>query len=318
MHPNKRIERDFFTEACADSGNVHLIIMMGDLNARTGLCQGEGWNDCGRKIIELFGFRVENDDSPTFYPSGGGSLASLDLCLIKSKAEIEVGWRVLDSVGSDHMPTELKIYIHSQGNGKKEIEIMNWDGYRKFWDKYEDQVDVPKNEKEIEDLTEFIKSKIEKARIENTGSKIVRFRGDLMLGKDTKRLIEMRRQLLKIRRAWKRNGKEDDLLRKVLNRMNKDVKICIKRDIDLKESGEASKLLEEKDTRKKWKIFGKMCGKRTEVGSCILKREGGSEAWSDLERAETHADRLTKSHLFPNQSYFNDNHRRIVDEELRI
>ena len=105
LHLGKKIEKEFFEEIL-QGGNSDLFIVMGDLNGRMNICQGEGWNDSGQKIwdyAEEFGFTVENDGSPTFFPAGGGSLASLDVCLVKSKFNLEMSWQVLDSVGSDHL-----------------------------------------------------------------------------------------------------------------------------------------------------------------------------------------------------------------------
>ena len=223
---------------------------------------------------------------------------------------------MLDSCGSDHLPTELKINTHRLSSQK--ISVVDWDAYRSKWDNF--QVDgglqAPGSKEELEALAAHIGRKIIGFREASSKSKEFRFHGNVKLSKETKICIENRRCLLKLRKLWKREGRDDSYLRKLLNSLNKDVKNGIKKDIDSQDTRDSADLLKETDARKRWKAFERICGKTATTSRCILKRPNGTEAWSDQEIADTHADRLADSHSFPLKSYFNDEHRQRIDQKL--
>ena len=198
------------------------------------------------------------------------------------------------------------------------MELIDWEIYRNKWEDFDiAHFLVPIETKEdLERLRDELEKRIISFRQESSKTKERRFHGEIQLSKSTKELIEVRRRLLKIRINWRRRGENDDLLRKLLNRMNRDIKRNIKRDVDSWESNEAKNLLEETDARKRWRKFQNISGKHTPTSISVLKREDGSEAWSDQERADTHALRLSASHSFPMKAYFNEFHKAEVDKEL--
>lgn len=112
-----------------------------------------------------------------------------------------------------------------------------------------EEKEPPSSISDLEGLAIFVEDKIREIKKKSSLTKELRYRGETQLSKETKILIEQRRFLLKIRKIWKRDGRYDEFLIKVLNHMNKDIKKNIKKDIDLKDSKRAANLLEEIDPK---------------------------------------------------------------------
>ena len=151
--------------------------------------------------------------------SSGSSSAALDVCLIKENIGLNLEWKVLDNVGSDHLPTLLSIKGKVSGLSKL-INKVNWQGVVEEWDA-EPVADT--NLTSIEDIdnyTIFLTDKINQIESNHTTKRLRRFNGECMLSRESRELIELRRDLCKIRRTYIGQNWDTTTIRKVL-------KICI-------------------------------------------------------------------------------------------
>ena len=205
LHPRGRLE-DGFLQALTGLSDSEFLIFMGDLNGRMGLVPGEGTNAIRISLldqIEDMGFLVLNNEQPTYISTSNSSQASLDVCLVRTRQRDKLSWKTLDSVGSDHLPTELTINFDNVAEERKLILKTDWEHHRLLWNESELQVPNLASKDDIDRFVEELSQ--EMIRIKNSSTNEVKrlFRGDKMLSKESREFIKMRRKDGPSLKIWK-------------------------------------------------------------------------------------------------------------------
>ena len=133
----------------------------------------------------------------------------------------------------------------------------------------------------------------------------------MILSKESRKLIELRRNLLKLRRQ-KVTG-NGELLRKILNKLSYDIKSSIKRDMDKYDNRRAMAILHENDPSKKWKLFKNFVnkGKTSNRIGDIIDLNGNRQS-DDLSKSNAFAEKQKKFHSFPISPEFDETCRNDV------
>ena len=317
LHPHSSLEEGF-VDWLEDLDRSGLVIFMGDLNTRCGLVPNEGINKKGLEILQQLDgshFRLMNDENPTFISNAFESSGGLDLCLIKGGDNYPMLWSTGHSVGSDHLPTELAIDLSLQEKGSKLIEKVNWAAYEKLWSGLSLSSE-PKSVSEVDSLIEELERQSMLFKEMATTKRKRYFRGDVMLSKKSRELIDIRRKLLKIRKRDIKEGRDGAFLRGLLNKLNRDIKISIKKDCDAADSIKADDIMGEKNQAARWRKFKDFhCSANLDQG-CSFKGIDGNMASTEEEKAKAFADRLKLSHSFPSSVNFDDNFCQEVETRL--
>ena len=293
------------------------------MNAHVGLDKRNKISKAGDKINYLVShnsYSIMNDDSPTYFSTSKNTTSCIDLCLVKLiGTSSSCKWKTGDSFGSDHIVTTLEI-DHKYKAESKIIEKIDWAGVRQALNDYEPIFrcnSVNEIESSIEAFSEHLRQTVNK----NSLKKKILTRNDIALSKETVELINFRRRLNKLRKYNDSNDKSTDLVRKVMNYLNREIKRLIKRDVEKTTATKVEALFEEKDAAKSWKMLKEIepdIGKKQEEASCCgIEDDNGVLQKDDATVAKIHAERLEIAHSFPNNPKFDDTFRQKIEDDVK-
>ena len=300
-HPGDLLDEKLVTGLIKNSQSVTCFILAGDLNAHIGLEDHKDTDRAGLHLIDLmdkYNFHLLNNNDPTYSSYSCPAMSCLDLTYLKlnAKSNIQSTWQVLDPGSSDHFATLIELSdegISLNRHRKNFIKITDWEVYKERFDNASVVANVvPESGEDIEslvtDIVEQIKTNLKVATQE---VKIMR-KNDMILSKESRKLIELRRNLLKLRRQ-KVTG-NGELLRKILNKLSYDIKSSIKRDMDKYDNRRAMAILHENDPSKKWKLFKNFVnkGKTSNRIGDIIDLNGNRQS-DDLSKSNAFAEKLS-------------------------
>ena len=320
IHPGKKMTRDLFQKMTKGTRNSHVdyVVLMGDLNGKIGLLEGEHVCKGGEEILKLsneFGFEIANEGDPTYISSSHNYTSAIDLTIMKLKGNPRYSWRTEHTIGSDHLPTILEIESARNESRRKRV---NWANLREELNK-KVYPEVGYEKESIERALAAATESIQSAVAAVSEWKRIDSKTGIKLSQDTNDLIWIRRKILNMRIRWEKLGRNTEELRRILNQCNKEMKRALKSERDKNENEGARQLLEEKDANKRWKLLKNFeeKNKEKEIRSG-LERPDGTVTMSEHEMADLHAMRLEEAHAFPEDSKFSDDWKREVEEEVRV
>ena len=311
-HPGELICKKLIDEAGKDASPSTSSLLIGDFNAHIGLDNDKDADRAGIHLIDLmnhYDFHLLNNDEPTYSSCSCSSMSCIDLAFFKCESStLRANWEVLEPGSSDHLATlvsisSLNMRTNVQSGGPT-ISITDWDLYRSgLEDALATPISEPRSCSEIDDFLTDIEFTI-KQQLEMATIKIkVMKKDDLILSKESRCLIELRRSMLKFRRA--NRHKNDELTRKILNRLSYDIKNQIKKDKDSFENERANAVMRETNPAKKWKLFKNFTGqnnKNNKIGDIIDLNNIRQQ--DNQAKANSFAEKLKISHSYPSSPNF--------------
>ena len=326
LHPGEVMTQKHFDALLQVSATsrTNSIILMGDLNAHCGLDKRAKTDKVGQilnNLVHINSFAIMNDNSPTFYASNKSISSCIDLCITKDKGTTTTKkWSVGGSYGSDHRATNLKIHCGFKAEARK-IAKTDWGEVRNSLVDFSPVVRCG-SKSEIDECIEEFASTIKRAVDANTREKKFMTRNDVILSNETKDFIQIRRKLNKIRKSWDDEGKPTELVRKISNFANREIKRLIKRDLEKSKASKIEKIWDERDAAKSWRMLKDMepeIGKsKAECSSIGIEDRNGVVQKDESTVAEIHADRLEEAHSFPTDPLFLEAHRQKIDNEVDL
>ena len=324
LHPGEIIHQQHFDTALQGNAQTRMTtVLMGDLNAHTGLGKRRKLDRAGvalNNLAETNGFRIANDDSPTFYATNCNSSSCIDICLIKSHASSMTGyWKTDGECGSDHLITSLSLEFNARAESRK-IVTTNWADVRDRLKMFKPVVRLS-NKTEVEESIESIGKGLREAVEASSRVRKVMTRENICLSKHTENLIRLRRKLNKIRKEWENDDKPTDVIRHISNILNRDIKRNVKREVEAGTARRIDDITEEKDAAKSWRNLRDLApciGKaKTDAVTCGIEDAHGVLQKEDNAIARIHADRLADAHSFPSSSHFSAENLNRVEDELK-
>ena len=311
-HPGELVDEEIIKSLITDSDEVVGHFIAGDMNAHIGLEAHRDPDFAGLHLVNLmdkYDLHLLNSNDYTYNSCSCSTMSCLDLAYakLKSNSGLQAEWKVLDPGSSDHLPTMIDLHSSntpSHINKKNYIKITDWDAFKNGLDH---DVTIPNHPlascDEIENLVveieDMVKSNLE---LSTRKVKILR-RNDIILSKSSRKLIELRRNLLKLRKQDAAKGNQ--LLRKLLNKLSYDIKNSIKKDTDLHENRRAVAVMNEKDSSKKWKLFKCYANNGNNVNKIgDIVDIGGLRKSDDQDKANAFAEKLKISHSYPSSPDF--------------
>ena len=129
LHEGAELTQSHFDAIEKDAPNDAVFILMGDLNAHCGIDKRQKTDKRGRiinNLIEVNGYRLLNDDTPTYFASHKSTTSCIDLCLVKSNSAGNLfKWSTEKPCGSDHVITWLDVGSN-YASMSKTIKTTNW------------------------------------------------------------------------------------------------------------------------------------------------------------------------------------------------
>ena len=313
-HPGDLIPGVLIEEITEDTDETAGVLLAGDMNAHVGLEENRDADRAGLHLLDLmsdYGFRLLNNDEPTYSSASCSTMSCIDLSFVRFRRNntLQASWSTLEPGSSDHLATMVEVSDARKkrnGGGRLSIGITDWESYE---ESLENSLSVPENapkcEQDIENFIIYIEDCI-KGSLEQATRRIkVMKRDTLILSKESRQLIELRRKLLKLRRKWLLS--DDTILRKILNKLSYDIKNSIKRDKDNDDNLKSIAILKESNPTKKWKLFRNFVGNSSNGGRIgdIVDLDGNRQT-EDQSKARAFANKLRKSHAFPESDDFNE------------
>ena len=324
LHPGELMQQRHFDAAFHDQTSARTTtVIMGDLNAHTGLGKKRKLDRAGivlKNLAESNGFRIANDDSPTFYATNCNTSSCIDICLIKSHASsMTCSWKTDGECGSDHLITSLSLDFHIKAESRK-IVTTNWANVREQLKSFQPILRLS-SRMEVEESIESFGRGLREAVEASSKTKRVMTRDNVCLSKHTEDLIKIRRKLNKIRKEWENDDKPTEVIRHMGNILNKDIKRNIKREVEANLAQKITEITEEKDAAKSWrslKDIAPCIGKtRSSLVSNGIEDANGNLQKEDTTIASVHADRLSNAHSFPAAPHFSVENLNKVNDELK-
>ena len=325
LHPGKLMLQRHFDVINNQSGqNIDATFFIGDVNAHVGLGKHGKTDRAGvtlQRLVDSNGFSIINNDEPTYYSFSKSTTSCIDICMIKTRKNgVKTRWSTAGSCGSDHVITCVDV---TGGHHVEEKTICKTD-----WNAVRLELETEKfalGTHSINDIDQSIinfNEKINSVVDKNTKRIKVLTRNGHYLSKDTTNDICLRRKLMQIRKSWEEKDRPTDLIRTVINRLNKEIKQKIKKDVEIHESRQIKEIWDERDSGKAWtklKSFDPDLGKNKsndeiqngiEDANGVLQRE-------DEAVAKIHGSRLENAHSFPSDPNFDNAFCQKIEEDLR-
>ena len=314
-HPGELVGRKLFEEVEADStSSSTFFLLIGDFNAHVGLEGDRDPDRPGHHLTHLtnhFDYHLLNSNEATYSSCSNSTMTCIDLAYAKNNLgfDMNTSWEVLDPGSSDHFATKVELSLPNSLNTDRQLNnTIHKTDWERFSKGLTDSLKFPeKNPTCVSDvdsiithLNKTIISELEKATVT---IKILK-KGDLILSKESRILIELRRSMLQFRR--RRKGCADVVTRRILNKLSYDIKNQIKKDTDNNDKKRASAIMHETDPSKKWKLFKAFTSKgesKIKIGD-IIDSEGCRQTVNDA-KANAFANRLKNAHAYPSSPSFN-------------
>ena len=322
LHPGCHLQQHHIDVLNKNIPNNSMLILIGDLNAHTGIDYRKKTDRAGHALNSLISgnnYTIMNDESPTYFSAQKCISSCIDICLVKSNGcGFTSSWSTGESIGSDHIITSLRLNCKFSAEVKK-IQKTDWEAVRSDLEKF-DPIIRGANGEEIESSIEEMNEGIRNAIVENTKSAKMFTRDNISLSKSTSELIRFRRKLIKLRKGWESHNKPTEIIRHMINSSNREIKKLIKRDVERKMASKIEEIWEQKDASKSWKQLKEIepdIGKKREDEACIsIKDSNGILQKDDETLANIHANRLKESHSFPTDLKFDENFRHEIEKEV--
>ena len=313
-HPGDLINKNLIDEASKDANASTSFLFIGDFNAHIGLDSDKDADKAGIHLIDLmndYDFHLLNNNEPTYSSCSCSSMSCIDLAFLRNGSPtLRANWEVLEPGSSDHSATLVTLHdsksntmTHHSG---QTIQITDWDAYRIGLDEaLALPVTNPSSCIEIDNFLSEIECTIKQQLKYATKHIKIMKKEDFVLSKESRRLIQLRRTMLKFRR--KNRGNNDELTRKILNRLSYDIKNQVKKDKDEHDRNKASAVMNEKNPTKKWKLFKTFTGqgdKNNKIGDIIDLNNIRQQ--DDQSKANAFAEKLKKSHSYPASANFDN------------
>ena len=296
-------------------------LIEGDLNSPHPVFGSRNSSSSGRKLVKWLtesDYKSVKMDSPTYISHSRSKAQNvLDIILHDEKMETLINdIKQCPNVGSDHIFYRISI---KQGRftGKKEKIIIHRDTqYQETERMMGNLVKLKDNpsEQELENRAEEITRIMELARNNSIKKKNVRHRDGIELGVESNELLREMRKLTR-----KRVRQDDEITRKELNRVKKELRYSIKRDEAMFHVKRIRRAGEEKNARRKWQVINEISEKDRRDGEplCyIMDPDTGRMTKTTKETLEVHATRLQKSCSVPMEPWMDNELMRIVDESI--
>jgi hypothetical protein len=278
-------------------------IICGDFNSPHTSLGGSYSNASGialTQILEDLDLIPLNDFSiPTYYSASNASSNVLDLMISTRDFLTSIdNFSAADSIGSDHIPILLSLSTHHSSSNFTVIKY-NWTTFKYVLENRPINLNPANSEHEINNWVTKLTENIQEALVIASRKKTVRTRKGFAISDESSRLIQLRRLLLRKRKICSPDSVEGSVIRYLCNQSNKRVRESLRKDEEQSWRQLANKIASA-DPSVRWKIVNKFRSTTTQTLSPLIDSQG-KLATSEVEIANTHADKLSQTHTIPNE-----------------
>jgi hypothetical protein len=318
-HPGQNVPELFFTRFSDLKYNGKALkgIVMSDFNSPHENFGSRYTNSAGRNLmnlIEKFDLILLNDESPTYYSFANTKPNILDLALCDmGTIGIVDSFYIGSDIGSDHLPVHVDLVIQNRSkraSSKIEIKTTDWSRFQCILLESLQQlphIQEHPSKEEFDHFFEFMSTLILEAKSRSTFIRKSFGLRKKEFSRQTTDWIKTRRYLSDKKKSSLLTDREKQIYCHLYNKANKIVKKLVKEESEKDLESFATRLSEEQNSAKKWKMVKEFHGngsqKRTKYP---LLKPDGTYATTDQERADLFASRLESVHQTANHPLFDD------------
>ena len=191
LHPGNHVQQQHFDALDKNIPNNSMQILIGDMNAHTGIDFRKKIDRAGQvlnNLISINDYTIMNDESPTYYSAQKSTTSCIDICLVRSNGcGFSSTWSTGDSIGSDHIITSLRLICKFSAETKV-IQKIDWENVRLDLETFNPIIRCS-NAAEVESSIEELNDGVRSAVTKNTKMLKAFTRDNISLSKTTSDLI---------------------------------------------------------------------------------------------------------------------------------